>query len=360
MTNNRIIKLDIARTFAIICVVLCHYSQMVYTQQSVLIKDLGFMSRVFFMATFTIGRLGVPIFLYLSGVLLLEKSIEKDEDIFRFYKNNLLPLLIVNEVWIVIYNVYNIFVLKGTFLVTNFIKELLLLKNSDMLNMWYMPMIIGVYIGVPFLAKIVKSFSFKSFKPIMIVMFIFFFIVPALNVFSSIFGINQTFGSGMNVAYMGGTYGLYLIVGYYIYNRKCDRLKNWMLVVLSLISFFIILYVEVYSLYNAYGSIYYVWYDFPFLLICTGCLFVLFTRIKDEYVNKNISRLFTYISRISLGIYFVHSLIILAEIKYIGQMTGKLSLDVFLLMAITIITSVFIVWIFSKNRCLRKYMFMIK
>ena len=245
MTNNRIIKLDIARTFAIICVVLCHCSQMVYTQQSVLIKDLGFMSRVFFMATFTIGRLGVPIFLYLSGVLLLEKSIEKDEDIFRFYKNNLLPLLIVNEVWIVIYNVYNIFVLKGTFLVTNFIKELLLLKNSDMLNMWYMPMIIGVYIGVPFLAKIVKSFSFKSFKPIMIVMFIFFFIVPALNVFSSIFGINQTFGSGMNVAYMGGTYGLYLLVGYYIYNRKCDRLKNWMLVVLSLISFFIILYVEV-------------------------------------------------------------------------------------------------------------------
>ncbi len=116
MTNNRIIKLDIARTFAIICVVLCHCSQMVYTQQSVLIKDLGFMSRVFFMATFTIGRLGVPIFLYLSGVLLLEKSIEKDEDIFRFYKNNLLPLLIVNEVWIVIYNVYNIFVLKGTFL----------------------------------------------------------------------------------------------------------------------------------------------------------------------------------------------------------------------------------------------------
>ena len=92
ITSNRIVKLDIARTFAILCVVLCHCSEMIYTQQSVKVAELGISSRIFMFGTFTIGRLGVPIFLYLSGILLLKKTIDSDEDIFKFYKNNLFPL----------------------------------------------------------------------------------------------------------------------------------------------------------------------------------------------------------------------------------------------------------------------------
>ena len=86
ITSNRIVKLDIARTFAILCVVLCHCSEMIYTQQSVKVAELGISSRIFMFGTFTIGRLGVPIFLYLSGILLLKKTIDSDEDIFKFYK----------------------------------------------------------------------------------------------------------------------------------------------------------------------------------------------------------------------------------------------------------------------------------
>lgn len=86
ITSNRIVKLDMARTFAILCVVLCHCSEMIYTQQSVKVAELGISSRIFMFGTFTIGRLGVPIFLYLSGILLLKKTIDSDEDILSFIR----------------------------------------------------------------------------------------------------------------------------------------------------------------------------------------------------------------------------------------------------------------------------------
>ena len=116
ITSNRIVKLDIARTFAILCVVLCHCSEMIYTQQSVKVAELGISSRIFMFGTFTIGRLGVPIFLYLSGILLLKKTIDGDEDIFKFYKNNLFPLFVVNEIWVILYKLYGVFVLNEKFI----------------------------------------------------------------------------------------------------------------------------------------------------------------------------------------------------------------------------------------------------
>ena len=92
-----------------------------------------------------------------------------------------------------------------------------------------MPMIIGLYIGIPLLAKIVKSFSFKVICPIMLAIFIFEYIEPMLNVFVRIFNFKETFYSDMNIPYMGAAYGLYLLIGYYIYNNKL-RIKKELLI----------------------------------------------------------------------------------------------------------------------------------
>lgn len=360
--KNRIVKLDIARTFAILCVILCHCSEMTYFNDMVVLKNLKITSRIFMMGTFTIGRFGVSIFLYLSGVLLLRKVIEKDEDIFKFYKKNLLPLIAVNEVWLIIYKIYEVFVLKQVFNFVDFIKELLLFKNSSMTNMWYMPMIIGIYIGVPFLAKIVKTFSFKSILPIMTATFIFCYIEPLLNVIARISNNGQTFGSEMSIPYMGAIYGLYLLVGYYIYDNqvKIKKIRNWHLILTAILSYVVIMCFEVYSLSDKSHYIYKVWYDFPFLLICTACLFTLFTRIDDNVINERISNIFTYISRISMGIYFVHIIVIMTKIKYMGQIFASISLETAFLTIITIILSAVIVGVLSRNKYVARYIFLIK
>lgn len=359
ITSNRIVKLDMARTFAILCVVLCHCSEMIYTQQSVKVAELGISSRIFMFGTFTIGRLGVPIFLYLSGILLLKKTIDSDEDIFKFYKNNLFPLFVVNEIWVILYKLYGVFVLNEKFIFGDLIRELLLLKNSTMVNMWYMPMIIGLYIGIPLLAKIVKSFSFKVICPIMLAIFIFEYIEPMLNVFVRIFNFKETFYSDMNIPYMGAAYGLHLLIGYYIYNNKL-RIKKELLIFLFLANYIIILCIQLYSLSSESHYAYKVWYDSPFLLICTACLFALFTRIDDNVINERMSNIFTYISRISMGIYFVHIIVIMTKIKYMGQIFASLSLETAFLTIITIVLSAVIVGVLSRNKYVARYIFLIK
>ena len=76
--KKRRIELDIARTIAIICVVLCHASEAIYKPNSNMWGTLSDQSKLFFIIVFTIGRIGVPIFIFLTGTLILNKKFQKD------------------------------------------------------------------------------------------------------------------------------------------------------------------------------------------------------------------------------------------------------------------------------------------
>ena len=159
---------------------------------------------------------------------------------------------------------------------------------------------------------------------------------------------------------MGAAYGLYMLLGYYIYNNRNIRLKNSALVLISLCSYAITLYVQLYSSGSSSYYFYKVWYDFPFLLICSACIFALFCRIDDNRISAAASSIFTYISRISMGIYFVHILIILFKKEYIGQIGNSLSLDMITAFIITAIISIAVVSILSRIKFFARYMFLIK
>ena len=163
----------------------------------------------------------------------------------------------------------------------------------------------------------------------------------------------------MNIPYMGAAYGLYLLIGYYIYNNKL-RIKKELLIFLFLANYIIILCIQLYSLSSESHYAYKVWYDSPFLLICTACLFALFTRIDDNVINERMSNIFTYISRISMGIYFVHIIVIMTKIKYMGQIFASLSLETAFLTIITIVLSAVIVGVLSRNKYVARYIFLIK
>ena len=151
-----------------------------------------------------------------------------------------------------------------------------------------------------------------------------------------------------------------MLIGYYIYNNRHVRLKNGVLVLISLCSYAITLYVQLYSLGSSSYYFYKVWYDFPFLLICSSCIFALFCRIDDNRICVKLSNVFTYISRISMGIFFVHVLIISLKVNYMGQFNGSLSLETVIMTVVTTILSVMIIWLLSRSRLLARYMFLIK
>ena len=92
--QNRIIQLDFIRVVAIVLVVLIHSVEIVYSFSLESINSMELSTRIFCLALKTIGRIGVPFFLFLTGYLLLPRHYSS-MDINHFYKTHLLRLLIV-------------------------------------------------------------------------------------------------------------------------------------------------------------------------------------------------------------------------------------------------------------------------
>ena len=105
--NNRIYWLDICRSIAIASVVLCHVVENVYPLTLDYMEKIDIYTKLFIFSMFTVGRLGVPLFLFITGYLLLKGEMQYgSEECLYFWKNKLVTLLGTTEIWIVIYNIF--------------------------------------------------------------------------------------------------------------------------------------------------------------------------------------------------------------------------------------------------------------
>lgn len=350
ISKERMQNLDIARTFAIFCVVICHCIETAYTNIQYI--QLSNISQIFRIIFFTIGRLGVPIFLFLTGALILKKQIENDEDVNEFYKRNLLPLFLTIEIWNIIYNIF-LAIMNQKFNIRDLFKDILFFKQVDLPNMWYMPMILGMYIVIPFVAKIVKTFSLKTLKIPIIFTSIVSVFLPSINVILYYLGMNQ-YKVIIDVSFLGGIYGLYILIGYYI---KDGLLKKY-----NSVSIFIIFIITCIFQYFTYKTElgYNVWYDFITLFISSVCIFELFTRIPNKENENILIKITKYISKISLGIFFLHEIFLNIFVRYTSKLDYSNPLESMILFLLSIVCSIVFIYLSSKVKFIREKIFLIK
>lgn len=314
MSKKRIIWLDYARFFAICSVLLVHSSEYAYSMGSEKILKLGLFSSVVRLAAIVIGRLGVPVFLMLSGYLLLDRDYSDTDKIKIFYKRNLLPLVLTTEIWVVIYEIYQITVGRQEFVLLDFIKDLLFVKDNDFGHFWYMPMIIGLYIALPFVSNAVKNIDLKVLAVPLAVLCLTVFGIRTISIFDKTFGWELDLIKKIFTDFSGGAYGAYVLLGYFVKKNAFKKIKAWILWAAMLVSGVLTGYTLMYSLRR--GNDYHLWYDYAGVLICSLCLFELFSRINGE--NKIIrffGRFVTSVSVLSLGMYFIHKPV-LSFIRY--------------------------------------------
>ena len=89
----RIKWIDLTRVIAIFCVVLCHTVGKVYPLWHGHFDDRGIVSHIIAVAFFSAGRLGVPLFLFVSGYLLLDRDYDM-EHCKKFWRINCFHLWI--------------------------------------------------------------------------------------------------------------------------------------------------------------------------------------------------------------------------------------------------------------------------
>lgn len=220
MKNERILWLDVARGSAIICVVLCHATENIYQLNLEFISQISAQSKIFALLAFTCGRLGVPLFLLISGYLLLDRHYG-NEGSCLFWKKNLLGLLTTTEIWIVIYNVFLCWFNNEKFDIASLIKEMLFLKYVNVGHIWYVSMIIGMYIFLPLIADALQEINVKRLKIPLIISCIYLFFIPTNNV--------------LDLSYSGGIYGIYLLSGYLIKKNTLKQISTRKLIAGSII-----------------------------------------------------------------------------------------------------------------------------
>jgi len=352
--KERIQKFDIARTFAILCVLICHSADTAYP--NTIYEQLSNISQIFRIVLLTVGRLGVPIFLFLTGALILKKQIEKDEDVNQFYKRNLLPLFITIEIWNIIYNIFLVFINKQ-FNIGIFLKDILFLKQVNMPNMWYMPMILGVYIAIPFIAKIVKTFTLRTIKIPMLIVFISSILLPSANILLNILNLEE-YKLILDIGFLGGVYGLYVLLGYYINNGLLKKYNNILLLIMVGISFIVTVIFQYIT--GKIGEIYYVWYDFVTLFICSVCIFELFARVKNKDAKNILIKLTKYLSKISLALFFVHEIFLNIFVKYTERLNINNPIESLILFILSTICSIIFIYVTSKIKLIKEKIFLIK
>lgn len=352
--SKRIKYLDIARCIAIICVVLCHAVEKCYYDGNLMLYSNQ--SVIFYIIIHTIGRLGVPIFMFLSGYLLLSRNYENEQDIRKFYKNNFLSLLITTEIWIIIYNIY-LGLLDKKFYLKSIILEILFLQYVPMVNMWYMPMILGIYMILPFLSLIIKKFSKKILAIPIIIDFIIFFIIPTINVILSTFKM-PTLGSIFDASYLGGCFGIYFVFGYYIKEGILKNIRTKNIILVSLVSFICVCCILIFLYMN--NNLSDLWYNSPFIFLCTLFLFELFKRINTDKIGLKLMESIENISKLSLGIFFIHVIVEDILTKYIGKMNINRPIRTVILFTISFLLSYLITFVFSKIKLLKKYLIRVK
>ena len=295
MGQNRIEWIDLVRAVAILTVLYIHATDGIYIISSDAIMNYTIYSRIFNFASLFIGRIGVPFFLMITGYLLLDRTYN-DERVRKFWEKNCKGLIIITIIWAIIY------VLSLQFItVNNGHINYGEAGNLFFSHMWYMPMIIGMYLSMPFVSAALEKFKTQTIWQATIVFTFLAFLLPFVTTVLAIHGIEN-----VNIQYClgfsGGVYGIYIILGYLVKKGEFKNFPSGKLALIAIISFIICVFFQYYAFIKGYPFV--LWYEFPFVLTGSFALFELCSRKKTVRAYP----LVIFLSKYSFAVFLIHNI----------------------------------------------------
>ena len=295
MSKTRVEWIDFVRAIAILTVLYIHATDGIFIISSDSIMHFGIYSRAFQFASLFIGRIGVPFFLMITGYLLLDRSYD-DDRVRKFWTKNCKGLIIVTVIWAVIYAISLQFVTVGSGQV-NYAEAGSLFFS----HMWYMPMIIGMYLSMPFVASALRHFDAKTINQATIVFALLAFLLPFITLVLNMHGIKNVTVQYC-LGFSGGVYGIYIILGYLVKKNLFKKYSSKKMGLLALVSFIICFAFQYYAFVKGYD--FFLWYEFPFILPGSFALLELCSRMDKVRAYPFVS----FLSKYSFAVFLVHNL----------------------------------------------------
>lgn len=297
MEQKRSAYLDFLRVAACILVVATHVSASFIQEIPVESANFKVMN-----AFDCFGILGVPLFVMISGALML--SDRQEEDIRKLYGKKLLRLAILYFFWLLFYNTVT-FIEEGTPVsFENIKKEIVLdaLLGKGMYHLWFLPMLISLYLITPF----IRAFTADLKKCIIFLGLYFFFgsLIPTALLFefpyrTIVESLYDRFDNYLFMGYLG-----YYVLGH-VLHEFLPRLKGRFLLGIAgvgLLSFGIEVYVC--NLYSERKGELSTILNNPLLLTAFLSATALF--ILGKHLAYRREKLWEWLGEFTLGVYLLH------------------------------------------------------
>ena len=323
--------IDFLKTFAAFAVIILHVSvPVVYRFEE---KEIWWAGNFYN----SLVRFSVPIFVMISGVLLLGKS----EKLTDFLKKRFSRLLFPFALWSIIYLALKIdYSLPTNEILSYAIKQL---KGGAEFHLWYVYMLIGLYLFIPILNKWILN---STKKEIIYFLSIWIFILLLqFPIFNKLF-------TRIDFRYFSGYIG-YLVLGYFLqhfvnFNRSVG-------IILFLLGF-LFTAITTYFLSETSGVLDARFYDFlsvNVVVVSIG-IFIAFKDVISK--NEKIIKAISFISKYSYGIYLSHIfvLIMFAKIGFSYDFTNYW-ISIPILASCCFVLSLLITFLLSRIPVIGKY-----
>ena len=213
MGNGRKLGYDAVRITAVFMIVMIHVSAYVVTYFRTTDNATFVVGNIFN----GLGRAGTPLFLMLTGALLLDER--RPVASRAFYRKNLLSICLLLVFWLFFYATWRAVALRqlmGKPADMKLFLDYLLTLRGRFPHLWYMFMLIGVYILIPVLRLIVRKENKDYVLGLIVLSVIVQFAVQTLGVFTE--GADFTlrdFADKFHMEYATG-YIAYVLIGWYL------------------------------------------------------------------------------------------------------------------------------------------------
>jgi len=300
--SGRQLSLDLMRITAMAAVVVLHVSGMKWSEAAA-----GSFEWHVLNIFDSLVQWAVPVFVMISGSLFLgsEKTVK------QIYSKNLLRILTAFIFWSFLYAVGMIF--SG-----NAPKDIVKAFTGGAYHMWFLFMIAGLYMIVPFLRLIVKDEKLTRY--FLILSFIFAFVFPQLIKIISV----SSGGGALFLEELTGKFRLnfvigfqfYFVLGYYL-NRHVLPGKSAAAVYICGLAGFIFTVLMTVAISGRQDLDPLMFYDSFTLNVLSEavCVYVFFKRRFD---GRSSGRVVSALSKYTFGVYLVHAYFIYFFDTYTG------------------------------------------
>jgi surface polysaccharide O-acyltransferase-like enzyme len=288
--------------------------------------------------------LGVPLFVILSGVLLLDPA-KADESLTTFFKKRFARIGIPLVFWTIAYFAWANQI-HGTQLTVNNIFAGLL--SGSYPHLWFLYLLIGLYSITPVLRVVVKYLNRQKFTYFLTVWFIGTVLVPFMRIFLPSVGYNP-------VMFVFTGWTGFFVLGVYLLKNKTQPWTIWLCLITGLaVAVIGDGIVPLYMGAQATGFFHdYLSFN---VIIASAALFLLLASVpasKIQTGNSIVNRLVCWMGKNTLGIYLVHVMVLeTIEYGYLGvQLNMNLVspiVEVPLLVAVTLAVTSLIVYALNK------------